>query len=323
MRIRRRSMVVGDVQPCAELIAAHPLERKRYGKLVDQVSTVWKGLLRSGSLITCVLEGVEAGKPCVQGFGLSTFVTDEFLRRCKMPSVRWIGPEIVRCLMRGESPILGTKGVRDANSNEGLSLVAWAAALRPQNEGDRSQVQMELMSAFMQGHLGFKLKEVVSQPIDAIMMEVVLNSGGVLWDSREERYIEANNVNAQEVIQRPFILGASRETTERHLSWTTTLFQYNQPRIYFRPAEQRLLLAALKGSKDEELSDELGVSLSFVKKTWSSIYNRAVEKLPELELDISTGPVGQRGKEKKRRVLSHLREHVEELRPISPSNLVA
>jgi hypothetical protein len=88
-----------------------------------------------------------------------------------------------------------------------------------------------------------------------------------------------------------------------------------------KPAEQKLLSAAIRGLKDEELSCELGVSLSFIKKTWSSIYIRAAEKLPELNLEIAAGSISQRGKEKKQRVLSYLREHSEELRHISSSKL--
>ncbi len=63
MRIRRRSMLLPDVQKCAEQIAFHPLELKRYGKLAGQLSAVWKGLLRSGSLIAAVLEDADPTSP--------------------------------------------------------------------------------------------------------------------------------------------------------------------------------------------------------------------------------------------------------------------
>jgi len=43
MRTRRRSILLPDVQKCAEQIASHPLELKRYGKLAGQLSAVWKG----------------------------------------------------------------------------------------------------------------------------------------------------------------------------------------------------------------------------------------------------------------------------------------
>jgi hypothetical protein len=252
---------------------------------------------------------------------VSVFVTDEFTYSCKMPAMRWIGPELVRCLMRGESPVLGPKEIRDANSSDGLNLASWASILCPQNESDRTQVQVELMTAFMQEHSGFNLKEIIGQQNERIMMEVVSNSGGLFWDCAQERYVEVRKFDVEEVLQLPFILGATPETARQHLSWTTTLFQYSQPRMYPKPAEQKLLSAALRGLKDEELSCELGVSLSFIKKTWSSVYNRAAEKLPELNLEIAAGSVPQRGKEKKQRVLSYLREHPEELRPISPSKL--
>ena len=130
------------------------------------------------------------------------------------------------------------------------------------------------------------------------MMEVVSNSGGLFWNCAQQRYVEAHNFDVEEVLQHPFILGATPETALQHLSWTTTLFQYSQPRMYPKPAEQKLLSAAIRGLKDEELSCELGVSLSFIKKTWSSIYNRAAEKLPELNLEIAAGSISQRGKEK-------------------------
>jgi hypothetical protein len=321
MRLRRRPMLPRDAQPCAELIASQPLESERYGQLAEQLPSAWKQCLRCGSLITVVLEDMESGKPSLQGFGVSVFVTDEFTYSCKMPAMRWIGPELVRCLMRGESPVLGPKEIRDANSSDGLNLASWASILCPQNESDRTQVQVELMTAFMQEHSGFNLKEIIGQQNERIMMEVVSNSGGLFWDCAQERYVEVRKFDVEEVLQLPFILGATPETARQHLSWTTTLFQYSQPRMYPKPAEQKLLSAALRGLKDEELSCELGVSLSFIKKTWSSVYNRAAEKLPELNLEIAAGSVPQRGKEKKQRVLSYLREHPEELRPISPSKL--
>src|ERR1022692_2259676 len=107
MRLRRRPMLPHDAQPCAELVASHSLESERYGQLAEQLPSVWKQCLRSGSLIPVLLEEMESGKPSLRGFGVSAFVTDEFTYSCKMPAMRWIGPELVRCLVRGESPVLG------------------------------------------------------------------------------------------------------------------------------------------------------------------------------------------------------------------------
>ena len=76
MRLRRRPMTLRDAQPCAELIASHPLESKRYGKLAEHLPSAWKQCLRNGSLISAVLEDMESGKPSLQAFGVSGVVTD-------------------------------------------------------------------------------------------------------------------------------------------------------------------------------------------------------------------------------------------------------
>ena len=95
-------------------------------------------------------------------------------------------------------------------------------------------------------------------------------------------------------------------------------FRLSAPRFNFRPSEQRLLLTALRGGTDEELSDELGVSLSAIKKTWALIYERASAHLRGFSSNHVTDGASERGKEKKRRLLNYLRDHPEELRPASP-----
>ena len=98
------------------------------------------------------------------------------------------------------------------------------------------------------------------------------------------------------------------------------LFRSEAPQFDFRPSEQRLLLTALRGGTDEELSDDLGISLSAVKKTWSLIYERAAAHLPGFSSNHngSTNGASERGKEKKQRLLTYLRDHPEEMRPAAP-----
>lgn len=318
-----RPMSAKDVQTCVALLAAHPTERHRYGRLLKYLPAAWKNLLRSESMITSVLEDTETTASHPQAFGVSAFVTDEFLKQCRTPHPVWIGTELVRRISRGDSPVLTPKEIRDANSRDGLNLVTWTGLVCPLREEDRTRWVTELTSAFMQEHRGFKLKEAVTQPIEVGVLRVVLNSGALLWQSAEGCYVEAGDVNLNKLIRSPFILGINRELVTLHMgTWASTLFLYNPPRIYFRPAEQRLLRSALKGATDEELSNELRVSLSFIKKTWHSIYERAADTVPDLHLNRTDGNVNQRGKEKKQRVLAYVRNYPEELRPISHSTLI-
>ena len=82
-----------------------------------------------------------------------------------------------------------------------------------------------------------------------------------------------------------------------------------------------MLSLALPGATDATLAEQLNSSLSAVKKMWISIYRRTEESLPELvsnsqQLAI---PASSRGREKRRTLLAYVREHPEELRPVSRS----
>jgi len=75
----------------------------------------------------------------------------------------------------------------------------------------------------------------------------------------------------------------------------------------------------LRGFTDEELADELAISLSAVKKAWRSVYDRAAKALPRDLPDRTTEDIkAKRGKEKKQHLLAYLRGHMEELRPVLP-----
>jgi hypothetical protein len=122
------------------------------------------------------------------------------------------------------------------------------------------------------------------------------------------------------LLDTPSIIGGDRESANQAFgSWFSALFSPYKAHIYFRPAEQRLLLAALEGLTDEELAVELGISLSAVKKTWLMIHERTRcawrQTLPQTRDDDANR---RRGKERKQHLLSYLRGHMEELRPIMP-----
>jgi len=101
-------------------------------------------------------------------------------------------------------------------------------------------------------------------------------------------------------------------------SWAFGLFVYEQPQCGFRRSEQRLLISALEGGTDQELADALEISLSAVKKMWRSIYDRVGACLPKLLPHSKTDlEPSERGHEKRRRLLAYLRDHPQELRPVS------
>ena len=141
-----------------------------------------------------------------------------------------------------------------------------------------------------------------------------------MWNPSARRYEHCPEKQYPKVFRQPHIVGVTRNIESgRPGSWVGTLFDYQQPKCGFSQREQKLLLSALSGGTNDEVSNQVGVSRATVKNTWRSIYNRATSCLPELFQDHSQADVRipERGKEKRRHLLAYLRDHPEELRPIS------
>jgi hypothetical protein len=318
--LQHRPMQRKDVAECARIIAAHPVIGPRYGSAISDLCPAWLRLLEWESKIARVIEEVDGSHSTICFVGVSVFVRDDFVRELKTPPLFWFGPELARRIVRGDSPLLSDREVREANSSGGMNTVTWEGCIRPGFES-HTEVHRKLLGVFIEAHRGYLWKEAISSQIESVeRLQWMLKTGGLLWDPKHSRYIEPLEKHPQEIIRKPHILGVTREIEQqRPGSWVGALFDYHPPQVGFSQGEQRLLLSALSGRTDEELSADLGTSASTVKNTWRSIYNRAVSRLPELfpEHSGSDARISERGKEKKRHLLAYLREHPEELRPVS------
>jgi hypothetical protein len=250
-------------------------------------------------------------------------VRDEFLREMKTPPHFWVGPELTRRIVRGQSPVLTSKQLREANSRDGLNLVCWEACIRPEYDAN-GEIPRYIMEVFIQTHRGYSLKEVISPQCDTPdYLNFMLRTGGYLWDPLTGAYTSDLREDHGEIVRRPHVGGITRDLERNQRaawagSWVGALFDYQPPRLWFSRNEQRLLTYALPGATDEQLAEMLGSSLPTVKKTWVSIYHRVEDFLPGLISETSQADtVGGRGREKRRRLLAYLREHPEELRPVS------
>jgi hypothetical protein len=231
-----------------------------------------------------------------------------------------MSPEIARRVARGDhSPLLSQREIQEANSHGGLNLAVWHACVRVE-DNQRTEVWTELMTAFLDHHRGFLLKELLVQGESPEHLMGLQNSGGHLFKREEGRYGSLDGKDLRELALEAHIMGLTREMALQRLgSWVGSLFLYEPPLFGFNVSEQRLLISALAGGTDEELSDDLGISLSAVKKTWRSIYDRVAVCVPELIPNNSQqdGEASKRGRDKKQRLISYLREHPQELRPVS------
>jgi hypothetical protein len=324
MKLRLRPMQPEDIRGCVDIVANHPVIGPRYGSAIAHLPEAWLRLLQSEARVAVVVYDEENSRAGICFFGITAIVRDDFLHELKTPPHFWFGPELTRRIIAGESPLLTGKQLREGNSRGGLNLVCWEGCVRSEYERN-GEVQRYWMSGFIQEHRGYLWNEVISsQSWSGDHLDFVLKTGGQLWDPFAGCYTPTLRRDPNEIVSKPHIVGITRGLElERGGkwagSWVGALFDYHPPIVGFSRSEQRLLSCALPGVTDEHLAEILEASLPAVKKMWVSIYRRVEDYLPWLIPDPLgwDPPATGRGKEKRRRLLVYLREHPEELRPVS------
>jgi hypothetical protein len=159
--IRHRPMELKDVRECADIVASHPVIGPRYGSQIGDLSKARLRLLACGAQNTNVFQEDDDPSAPTSLVGVSVFVSDDFVSELKTPPLRWIGPELMKRNLAGDSPVLSDRQVRDANSRDGLNLLVSEGCMRPEFEAN-SEMQRLVMSGFIEVHSGFLLKEIIS-----------------------------------------------------------------------------------------------------------------------------------------------------------------
>ena len=320
MNVRYRPMCPTDIRKCVEHVAAHPVLGPRYGKGIEDLPAALSRTFREDYTVVTVFEESNGSASRFLGIGMAVFVSDDFLREAKNTPSFWIGPELAKRIARGHSPLLSKDQVRAANTRGGLNLVVWHNSCYPE-DFMRIEVSATVIAAFQQVCRGFQLKEIFSQADCLSLLLGARAAGGFYFDAIKATYGSFPDLDSGNFSDQPRNFGMTRALAATAVgSWVASLFVYRPPMFGFSRCEQRLLLSALnRGGTDEELSSDLGISLFATKNAWRSIYDRVAACLPEL-VPHRSGEDGQRlsrGREKKQRLIAYLREHPEELRPIS------
>ena len=315
--IRYRLARPDDIAPCVQFIADHPVLRPRYGPAIEHLGTVWRRFLGSDAFSASSAKRLVSGTARMIGAQIASFVSEEFATELATPPLKWIGPELVNRCAHGPVPVLTDAEVRRANSTHGLNILVWPTGPRPGFENLPELLQGSQV-VFFDAYRGFNMNRIQTQATHPIEIAMGVNSGG--WCLRNTPSVHSPSVQepAESVFLQPHILEATKEMAAKQPgSWANLFFAYRKPVIGFTRSEQRLLSSALHGGTDGELSDLLGVSLSAVKKMWASIYLRVQSAKPfDVRIELDESIDGDRGKEKKQKLLAFLREHPEELETV-------
>jgi hypothetical protein len=307
-----RPMKREDVKCCVRLVASHPAFARQYGTSSDNLLRAWSKLIGSEGFRAIVFEEIGPAEVWMFAVGVLVFVCDEFIEEAKRSPYFWLGPVLAARVANGNSPVLSDTDVRRLNSTGGLNVVPWPLGFRVEDV-KRIEVSSLAIGSFIEQVRGYRLKEFLAQsPVEEETL-AMMGAGCTLAAGGMER-TSVDPQTLREIIEQPYVIYLHRETALlSHGSWAGSMFMYEHPKVGFASSQQNLLIAALRGRTDEELAQELEISLSGVKKAWQAIYAKAEES----GIQASNGHEwAERGKERKRNLLDYVRAHPEELRPV-------
>jgi len=310
-----RAIGDGDLAACLSVDPARTGE-----ELVghDRAIDVWSNLMQSCSFNAAVIEADPpiAGHRIV-AFGASVFVSRAFAEEEISNPRPGLNARIIASVDSGQPAVLNKAQLRSANTKDGLDLVilypTWRKGLL--NRQQISEAQMLLASSFLQDHLGFRLNRLITEMLDDEERQSYAEATGV-WRTVSdfgEFYSQHPNTHWNRGRSLAVITRTEAFRVPGHI--IAMLFQYCEPTLGLREADQHLLSAALTGQTDEELAHSLGTRLPAVKKRWRSLFELASD-YANLFPDMGDGSEDAgRGRQKRQFILQYVREHPEELRP--------
>ncbi len=313
MHLTYRPATLDDIEPCLALLPGFSCPSPARAEF----PAAWQRWLLTGEMEMIILDDAERPPKSRQiAFGSSVFVTDSFLAEAKTTLPPSISAQVVNRWQEGCSPILSQSQVRAANTGPGLNLLilhlGWADGL---DTAEMRLVKGKMLEGLLFFFRGYKLKEVLQE----VYSDEERRRGEAAGARTKNDYGDFYQDNPSALplpVQRPYLIGIHRDEVQDGC-YLSPLFLYQPPRFFFKPGEQDVLRLALLDQDDADAAQFLSISASAVQKRWKAIYEKAETALPNLfPADDRLPAARTRGSEKRRSLLSYLRSHPEELRPI-------
>jgi DNA-binding CsgD family transcriptional regulator len=250
----------------------------------------------------------------VVSFAGGIFVRDELIDEYLAAPYPGLLSAVLAALLDGRRPLLTEDEIRQSNSNEGLVIAVFPMPYG-RCEWDDPQVQ-ELRKLAPQA----MMRDIDGYRLRAIYYEVFTDEAA--------RYIQAGGYRLLSDFSgragtgslgtdcRPRMLRLTRaDLPPGAMSMATQMFDPPQVRLGLTPAEQRVVLRALRGASDRAIAEALGLSTETVRSSWRSIYQRLTHVLADVEAPAHQPGDASRGLEKRRVAIEYLRQNMHELRP--------
>ncbi|RYG27227.1 hypothetical protein EON82_00065 [bacterium] len=269
----------------------------------ERARRLWDRLWKVARLEGIVMEDLQPeGPPQAVGILVAAVVVPELHDLLVSEN----GPDAVDGLAEvsekeGLSP-LNEETLGRANATEGIDRIfLW---LGYQNEVEHSESTASLRSRVVNAHLDMFVGNRTRR------MTIEAEEGAVLRRFLGYGYLPIRERAGKTVLSlhRDAALQGTDLMSQR-------LFSYDPPVLAFTAAQRDILLLARQGYTDQEIAATLGKSPDSVKKRWAGIYARFAQVFPGR---LPASGEGSRGAEKRRTLLSYLRDRPEELRPYRP-----
>lgn len=204
--------------------------------------------------------------------------------------------------------------VRDANTRGSLQQVILDTSWKngPLNATEVDEVRVLLGRAYQELHSGYRFSRILYEIVDELDMWHLRGHRSFQILDQFETYRKANPETTWNRERAFGVITAESIRADPH-SVAAELFQHRrQPQFAFTRGEQQLLEVALEGIDDASASKTLFVSVPAIKRRWANIFERVAAIRSDL---CPPDGDGTRGIQKRQRVLAHVRNHQEELRP--------
>lgn len=305
-----------DFPVCARLL--HPAF-KVSAKLRAALPGLWHRLLSGGQLNGgVVVDRSGPGRSPIAAFGMTAFVTDAFVDEYLASPKPYLSAIVYERLLSGDAPVLDARQVGRANTSGSLNLLILHFGTGGPTPTDARTLTAvaAAQDGFRLTHVGYRIRRVLQEGYGPQQLAFLTQGGFVLKSDYGDYYADARRQKPR-AEDHPYFVGLDRDDPEGRLPGTplSSLFHTPVPRFRFSTAEQRVLARAVMDEGDDDVADALGVTDDAVKKTWRRVYERVAAVDPDLLGGIADRSGLTRGKEKRRRLVRHLRFHLEELRP--------
>jgi hypothetical protein len=173
-------------------------------KAIEDLSAALGQLLESEAQTTTVMFSDTSATAPICWIGISVFVRDDFLDDLKKLPHWWIGAELTRRIVRGQSLLQGTSRGELAGR---INLVCWEGSTRCGCDLNAEWLRFT-MSTLIEKHCGCLWKEIIgAQPESIDYLLLALNTGGRFWDPVRGGYTSSMGETPADILRRPHVLG--------------------------------------------------------------------------------------------------------------------